>query len=248
LKLLYDAAHAFGVTVDGQPIGNFGDLSMFSFHATKLFHSVEGGMLTFRDAGLRRLFDYLKNFGFENEAEVVMAGTNAKMNELQALMGILLLRRLREMVAERRTITETYRALLADVPGIKQAKPALAGVDYNYAYLPIEVDEENFGMSRDQLYARLREWNVFARRYFYPLVPDFACYRGMAGRLELPVARRVSSRIITLPIYTGLALEDVERICGIIAYLHREASAHRCVATVGFTGNSVQHAARALEA
>lgn len=248
LKLLYDAAHAFGVTVHGQPIGSFGDLSMFSFHATKLFHSVEGGMLTFRDAGLRRLFDYLKNFGFENEAEVVMAGTNAKMNELQALMGILLLRRVGEMVEERRTITETYRALLADVPGIKQAKPALTGVDYNYAYLPVEVDEENFGMSRDRLYSRLREWNVFARRYFYPLVPDFACYRGIAGRLELPVARRVSSRIITLPIYSGLALEDVERICGIIAHLHHEASGQRFVAPVGLTGNAPQHAARALEA
>jgi dTDP-4-amino-4,6-dideoxygalactose transaminase len=226
LKLLYDAAHAFGVAVDGQPIGNFGDLSMFSFHATKLFHSVEGGMLTFRDPGLRRLFDYLKNFGFENEAEVVMAGTNAKMNELQALMGIQLLRHVGEMVEERRRITETYRALLASVPGIKQAKPELAGVDYNYAYLPIEVDEEDFGMSREFLYSRLREWNVFARRYFYPLIPDFACYRGMAGYVPLPVARRVSSRIITLPIYSGLALEDVERICGIIAHLHREASAH----------------------
>jgi dTDP-4-amino-4,6-dideoxygalactose transaminase len=248
LKLLYDAAHAFGVTVDGQPIGNFGDLSMFSFHATKLFHSVEGGMLTFRDAGLRRVFDYLKNFGFENETEVVMAGTNAKMNELQALMGILLLRRLSEMVEQRRSITETYRRLLADVPGIKQAEPAPSGVEYNYAYLPIEVDEENFGMSRDQLYIRLREWNVFARRYFYPLVPDFACYRGMAGRLELPVARKVSSRIITLPIYSGLALEDVERICGILGHLHREASARRVVVPVGLPGNAARAAARASEA
>ena len=137
--------------------------------------------------------------------------------------------------------------LLADVPGIKQAKPAAAGVQYNYAYFPIEVDEKDFRMSRDQLYFRLREWNVFARRYFYPIVPDFGCYRGMTGRLELPVARSVSSRIITLPIYSGLALEDVERICGIIGHLHREASAHRIVGTTSLPGNATGAAARGPE-
>ena len=205
-------------------------------------------MLTFRDGGLRRVFDYLKNFGFENEAEVVMAGTNAKMNELQALMGILLLRRVSDMVRHRRRIAEVYRTLLGDVPGIRQAAPSAEGVEYNYAYLPIEVDEKDFGMSRDQLYARLKEWNVFARRYFYPLVPDFACYRGMAVRLELPVARGVASRIVTLPIYNGLALEDAERICGIIGHLHREGSARRVVVPAGLPRTAARAVARAREA
>jgi dTDP-4-amino-4,6-dideoxygalactose transaminase len=222
LKLLYDAAHAFGVEVDGTPIGTFGDLSMFSFHATKLFHSIEGGMLTFRDRRLHRLFDYLKNFGFESELEVVMPGTNAKMNEVQALMGLLLLDHISEMVCHRRLITETYRRLLADVPGIRMAAPADPGVTYNYAYVPVEIDETVFGHSRDDLYSKLKEWNVFARRYFYPIVPDFACYRGITKADELPLARHVASRILTLPIYSDLALRDVEKVCEILHHIQMQ--------------------------
>jgi dTDP-4-amino-4,6-dideoxygalactose transaminase len=216
LKLLYDAAHAFGVEVNGTSIAHFGDLSMFSFHATKIFHSIEGGMLTFRDPEYRRLFDYLKNFGFENETEVVMPGTNAKMNEFQALMGLLLLRRMDEMIERRRAINERYRERLALIPGIRLVSPPAETVRYNYAYMPVEVEQDEFGLTRDQLYLKLREFNVFARRYFYPLVPDYACYRGLVASGNLPVARRAASRVLTLPIYSDLALDDVDRICDII--------------------------------
>jgi dTDP-4-amino-4,6-dideoxygalactose transaminase len=219
LKLLYDAAHAFGVEVDGASIAQFGDLSMFSFHATKVFHSIEGGMLTFRDPEYRRLFDYLKNFGFENETEVVMPGTNAKMNEFQALMGSLLLSHMDEMIEKRRAITGRYRERLASVSGIQLVSQPASSVRYNYAYMPVEVDEEEFGLTRDQLYLKLREYNVLARRYFYPLVPDFACYRGLVASGNLPIARRAASRILTLPIYSDLALDDVDKICDIIDYI-----------------------------
>jgi dTDP-4-amino-4,6-dideoxygalactose transaminase len=219
LKLLYDAAHAFGVEVCGTSIAKFGDLSMFSFHATKIFHSIEGGMLTFRDPECRRLFDYLKNFGFENETEVVMPGTNAKMNEFQALMGLLLLSRMDEMIEKRRTINGRYRERLALIPGIRLVSQPADTVRYNYAYMPVEVDENEFGLTREQLYLKLREYNVLARRYFYPLVPDFACYRGLVASGNLPVARRVASRILALPIYSDLALDDVDRICDIIEHI-----------------------------
>ncbi len=223
LKLLYDAAHAFGVRVNGRPIAQFGDLSMFSFHATKLFHSAEGGMLTFADRTLRRRFDYLQNFGFENEVEVVMPGTNAKMNELQALMGRLVLKRVDEIVQKRCRIAEAYRRELMVIPGVRAAAPPETGIEYNHAYFPVEVYERDFGVSRDHLYDELKQWNVFTRRYFYPLVTDFACYRGIVRQDELPVARRVASRIITLPIFSDLSLDDVERICGIIRHIHERS-------------------------
>jgi dTDP-4-amino-4,6-dideoxygalactose transaminase len=221
LKLLYDAAHAFGVRVNGRPIGQFGDLSMFSFHATKLFHSAEGGMLTFGDGTLRRRFDYLKNFGFENEVEVVMPGTNAKMNELQALMGRLVLKGMSEIVEKRRQIAETYRRELMNTPGVRLAALPALGVEYNHAFFPIEVHEREFGASRDHLYNAMKEWNVFARRYFYPLVTDFPCYRGIVREDQLPVARGVASRIITLPIFSDLGLDDVVRICDIIRHIQK---------------------------
>jgi dTDP-4-amino-4,6-dideoxygalactose transaminase len=219
LKLLYDAAHAFGVRVNGRPIGQFGDLSMFSFHATKLFHSSEGGMLIFGDGTLRRRFDYLKNFGFENEVEVVMPGTNAKMNELQALMGSLVLKQMGQIVETRRQIAETYRRELESIPGIRLAALPTPGVKYNHSYFPIEVVEAEFGASRDDLYNGLKEWNVFARRYFYPLVTDFACYRGIVREGELPVARGVARRVIALPIHSELGLDEVVRICRIVRHI-----------------------------
>ncbi len=220
LRLIYDAAHAFGVKVDNKPISRFGDLSMFSFHSTKLFHSIEGGMLVFREAGLKGLFDYLKNFGFKNEVEVVMPGTNAKMNEVQALMGIQVLKYLDETIGRRARISELYRKKLGEIPGIRLALPPSPGVQYNYAYLPIEVDEKEFGMSRDGLYEKLKEWNVHTRRYFYPLICDYPCYRCIPVNGSLAVARRAADRILTLPIYDGLALSEVETICDIITALH----------------------------
>lgn len=219
LRLLYDAAHAFGVQVGGQSIAHFGDLSMFSFHATKLYHSLEGGMLAFPDSGLKKTFDYLKNFGFENELEVVMPGTNAKMNEMQALMGGMMLKYLDDLIAKRRRITQAYQECLQEVPGLKLASRVSEDVEYNYAYMPVEIFEEEFGMSRDELYASLKQYNIHARRYFYPLVCDYPCYRNVMVGKTMPVARAVSSRILTLPIYPDLALEDVHRICEIIMHL-----------------------------
>ena len=150
-------------------IAHFGDLSMFSFHATKLYHSIEGGLLTFQDSGLKTTFDYLKNFGFKSEVEVVMPGTNAKMNEMQALMGLQVLGHLDDIIAKRRRISDLYRERLKDIPGIRMPPPLPSDVRWNYGYVPIEVDEKEFGLSRDGLCEKLREYNVFARRYFYPL-------------------------------------------------------------------------------
>lgn len=219
LRLIYDAAHAFGVNVDGRSIAQLGDLSMFSFHATKLFHSIEGGMLTFGDPGLKGTFNYLKNFGFKNEVEVVTPGTNAKMNEFQALMGELILKRMPEIVARRRLIYERYLANLRSIPGITMPRRLPANVDYNYAYVPVEIDAGTYGLDRDTVYEALKTFNIFSRRYFYPLLNDFACYRHVHVQDPLTVARRVSSRILTLPIYPDLALDDVDHICGILESL-----------------------------
>jgi dTDP-4-amino-4,6-dideoxygalactose transaminase len=221
LKLIYDAAHAFGVKVGETSIAHYGDLSMFSFHATKLFHSIEGGMLTFKEAGLKGIFDYLKNFGFKNEVEVVMPGTNAKMNEMQALMGIQVLKYLDELIEKRSRITALYRERLKDVPGIKLVPSLSPEIKYNYGYMPIEVDEKEFGMSRDALYEELKQWNVHTRRYFYPLICDYPCYRSIAVNGTLPVARRVADRILTLPIYDSLKLKDVETVCDMLASLRK---------------------------
>jgi dTDP-4-amino-4,6-dideoxygalactose transaminase len=219
LKLIYDAAHAFGVEVGGRSIAHFGDMSMFSFHATKLYHSLEGGLLTFQDSGLKSTFDYLKNFGFKSEVEVVMPGTNAKMNEMQALMGIHVLKYLDEIIEKSQQIDALYRKRLSTVPGIHIPPPLPEDIRCNYAYMPIEVDEKEFGMSRDALYEALKEFNIFPRRYFYPLVCDFACYQSVSVKDSLPVARRVSLRILTLPTYYGLSLDEVQRVCDIISHL-----------------------------
>jgi dTDP-4-amino-4,6-dideoxygalactose transaminase len=217
LKLIYDAAHAFGVTVNGRSIAHYGDLAMFSFHATKLYHSIEGGLLTFNDPGLKQVFDYLKNFGFKNETEVVMPGTNAKMNEFQALMGEMVLEHMPEIIAVRRRLCQRYRQNLRDVMGIKVAPPLPDGVVCNNAYMPIEVEERQYGLSRNGLYEGLKKYNVFARRYFYPLLNDFACYQAVSITDPLTVARAVAERIMTLPIYSDLTDQDVDKICQIVA-------------------------------
>ncbi|HZM05600.1 MAG TPA: DegT/DnrJ/EryC1/StrS family aminotransferase [Candidatus Saccharimonadales bacterium] len=219
LLLLYDAAHAFGVTVDGYSIGNYGDLSMFSFHATKLFHSIEGGMLMFSDPGQMKVFDYLKNFGFDGETEVVMPGTNAKMNEFQALMGLQVLGHMGGIISRRQQVDSVYRSRLKEVPGIHIPELPSGNVKFNHAYFPVEIDPERFGMDRDQLYTALKKYNVFTRRYFYPLVTDFACYRSLSVKDPLTKARQIAKRILTLPIYDSLELKDVNRICDLIAHI-----------------------------
>ncbi len=221
LKLIYDAAHAFGVEVRGTPLAHFGDMSMFSFHATKLYHSLEGGLLTFKDSGLKSTFNYLKNFGFKSQVEVVMPGTNAKMNEMQALMGTHVLRYLDEIIEKGRQIDALYRERLAMVPGIHLPPPLPEDIRYNYAYMPIEVYENEFGMNRDELFEKLKQYNVFTRRYFHPLVCDFACYKSISIDDSLTRARRLSNCILTLPTYYDLSLDDVNRICDILVQINK---------------------------
>jgi len=224
LKLIYDAAHAFGVRIGGKSIADFGDVSMFSFHATKLYHSFEGGLLTFKDAKYTKVFDYLKNFGFENEVEVVMPGTNAKMTEVQALMGSMQLLYVDQMIQKRKNIYNIYCDRLKGVPGIRLPMEYCPDVQYNYSYMPIEIDEQQFGWSRDRLYEKLKEYNVFSRRYFYPLICDFPCYKNAQVQDALSVSRKVASQILTLPIYSELNPDDVNKICDIVIYIQKQTS------------------------
>jgi dTDP-4-amino-4,6-dideoxygalactose transaminase len=240
IRLIYDAAHAFGVQVGGEPIAHFGDMSMFSFHATKLYHALEGGMLAFRDSGLKQVFNYLNNFGFQTEDEVVMPGTNAKMNEMQALMGSMMLAYVDELIDKRRKITAIYRERLNDTPGIRLVPTLPDDVRYNYAYMPIEVHEKELGTSRDGLYEELKVYNIFSRRYFHPLICDYACYRNLTVKDPLHVARKVASHILTLPIYPDLMPDDVHRICDIInqiikrrGHSEQENTTTSNIATVG---------------
>lgn len=220
LTLIFDSAHAFGVKIDGQPVARFGDMSMFSFHATKLYHSFEGGMLVFSDQHLKKKLNYLKNFGFKNELEVVMPGTNAKMNEVQALMGCIMLEYIDEIIAKQKQITNVYRERLENVSGITM-QGDMPGVQHNYSYMPVRINQAEYGMNRDNLYERLKEYNIFSRRYFYPLICDYPCYRSVPVNDPLVVARKVSSEILTLPVYPDLRLDDVYRICDIIGHLRK---------------------------
>ena len=221
LRLIYDAAHAFGVKVGGDSIAKYGDLSMFSFHATKLFHSVEGGMLTFRDAGLKSTFNYLKNFGFKNELEVVMPGTNAKMSEIHALMGLQILKHVENIIEKGKLLANIYRQCLSEVPGII-LMPEFKNIRYNYSYMPVRIVESEFGIDRTQLYDRLKDYNVFTRKYFYPLICDYPCYKSIVIKDSLEHARLISSQILTLPIYPDLTKDDVNRICEIIIKIQRK--------------------------
>ncbi len=217
LKVVYDAAHAFGVEVDHAGIGGYGDASMFSFHATKTFHTAEGGALTCQDQGLKEKIDLLKNFGIKNEEEVVLPGLNGKMNEIQAALGLLNLQRFEAEVNQRRRLTEAYDQCLKDVDGISHI-PVPPGVKSNYQYYPIRIDAERFGCSRDAVYERFHQFNVFPRKYFFPLCSDYPCYRPLpsAEPSRLPVAQKAAREILCLPLYGGLSLDDVERICDIL--------------------------------
>ena len=213
LKVIYDAAHTFGAKKNGRALCCYGDVSMLSFHATKLYHTIEGGALIYEDESYTRLFNAYKNFGIEGEEHVDLIGGNAKMNEFQAAMGLANLPYIDDLMEERRQITERYRELLADVPGIRYFEPEKQpGVKHNYAYFPILIEEEKFGASRDAVYEKLKKQNVFTRRYFWPIVPDFGCYRKEHEKDGLPVTRMAGREVLCLPIYNGLALETVEWI------------------------------------
>lgn len=216
LKVIYDAAHAFGVRCDGRSVLQQGDLSVLSFHATKVFTTFEGGAVISPDARTKQRIDHLKNFGFVDELTVVAPGINGKMNEVCAAFGLLQLKRIDEALVRRRAIAQRYRAALADVPGI--AWVGESGEDQpNHAYFPVLVGP-SYPLARDDLFRRLRDEDVVARRYFYPLISDFPMYRGLpsATRAHLPVATRIASQVLCLPIYPALPLEEVDRVVEII--------------------------------
>lgn len=213
LKVIYDAAHAFGVTVDGVGISNFGDASMFSFHATKVFNTIEGGLVTFKDEKLYKILNDLKNFGMTETDTYGYVGGNAKMNEFQAAMGICNLRHVDREISKRKVVVDRYMERLGGVDGIKLCKTQ-DGVKSNYAYFPVVFDRYN--MNRDEVLASLKEKNINARKYFYPLTSNFECYKGMYALESTPVAEYLSERVLTLPLYADLDLKDVDRICDII--------------------------------
>lgn len=215
LKVIYDAAHAFGVTVNGQGIGSFGDISMFSFHATKVFNTIEGGALTYQNKNLRTLLDNLKNFGITSPVDIKDIGTNAKMNEFQAAMGICNLRHLDMEIAKRKVVAERYLSNLRGIQGL-QFNPIQDGVLSNYAYFPVIFDPDVFGKSRDKIAADLAEENIFARKYFYPLINDYECYRSVYSSTSTPVAKRIADKVLTLPLFPDLDLNMVDKICEII--------------------------------
>jgi len=215
LKVIYDAAHAFGVKYKGVSTACFGDASMFSFHATKVFNTIEGGAVCFSDDSLVQLLNDMKNFGIHGPEEVAFVGGNAKMNEFQAAMGICNLRHLDAAIVKRKAVVERYRSHLDRVEGI-QLSPIQADVESNYAYFPVVFDEKKFGASRNEVMDALAENGIGARKYFYPLTNTFAAFHGEFDVNETPVALHISKRVLTLPLYEDLALEDVNRICEVI--------------------------------
>lgn len=217
LKVVYDAAHACGIEVNGEGIGTFGDVSMFSFHATKLFHTVEGGALVCKDAISKTEFDLIRNFGIKNEEEVLMPGINGKMNEIQAAIGLLVLDDLAEEHAKRGALIAAYREALEGIPGIT-CPPVLPNVKSNNQYFVIRIDAERFGCSRDYVCEEFKKYNVFTRKYFYPLCSQFSCYADLpsASQENLPVATRVAEEVLSLPLYGGLSVNDVQKIVAIL--------------------------------
>lgn len=217
LKVIYDAAHAFGVEVDGDSLLNAGDMSTLSFHATKVYNTIEGGALVMKDEETKRKIDYLKNFGFRNEVEVVAPGINSKMDEMRSAYGILALRQVDDAIEARHRVAVQYREALKNVPGVRFFED-MPGVKHNYSYFPVFINAEEYGMTRDQLYFKLKESNVLGRRYFYPLISTFEPYRTLPSSAaeNLPVATRIADEVICLPMHHELSEADVERVTGII--------------------------------
>ena len=215
LKVIYDAAHAYGVKYKGISSACFGDASMFSFHATKVFNTIEGGCICFKNDEWVRLLNDMKNFGIRDEEHVAYVGGNAKMNEFQAAMGLCNLRHLDEEIGKRKIVVERYRERLEGVEGIKLSK-IQEGVESNYAYFPVVFD--GYKYTRNEVFEKLAEQGIGARKYFYPLTNSFECYRNYptAGTEKTPVAQHMALRVLTLPLYADLSLDDVDRICDVI--------------------------------
>lgn len=220
LKVIYDAAHAFGVKLNGNSILNFGDLSILSFHATKVFTTFEGGAIVCHDEKMKKRIDYLKNFGFANETTVVAPGINAKMSEVQAVMGLLQLKYIDKNIERRKVISKLYRENLKGINGISFLEIS-PDVHYNYSYFPIFIDEKKIGKSRDDVYNKFRENNILVRRYFYPLISQFPTYRNLesAHPKKLSVAEKITQQVLCLPIYSELNEEDIFYICSFLKKL-----------------------------
>lgn len=214
LKVIYDGAHAFGETYKGVGVGNFGDATMFSFHATKVFNTIEGGAIAFHDKEYCVPLHELKNFGIHGPERVDAIGGNAKLDEFRSAMGICNLKRIEESIEARKQIHDQYYERLESVKGITLCC-LQSGVKYNYAYFPVLFNEEMFGKSRDEVYLTLRENNIYSRKYFYPAINDLDCYTKYSVQ-KTPIAHKVSMNILTLPIYEGLLVEDIDSICSII--------------------------------
>lgn len=215
LKVIYDASHAFGEAYRGESVGNFGQASTFSFHATKVYNTIEGGAVCFSNPDLYTTLYNLKNFGIRSEEVVAEVGANAKMNEFAAAMGLCNLKHIEEEIGKRKKIVEKYRELLGDVPGLRILQEQ-TDVKSNYAYFPVLIEEKEFGRTRDQVYDLLRTYDIYSRKYFYPLTSDQACFRNRYRDFPLHRARYVSARVLVLPLYADLPSDDVEKICRII--------------------------------
>ena len=219
LRVIYDAAHAFGVEIGGRSILQWGDMSTLSFHATKVYNTVEGGALVTHDPATKKRIDYLKNFGFESETEVVAPGINGKLDEIRSAYGLLNLRQVDDAIEARHQVAIRYRQALRHVEGIRFFDD-MPGVRHNYSYFPIFVDAARYGQSRDQLYDTLRSHGILGRRYFYPLISTFGNYRGLPGAdpANLPVATRIANEVICLPMHHELSPADQDRIIDIVAH------------------------------
>jgi dTDP-4-amino-4,6-dideoxygalactose transaminase len=217
LKVIYDACHTFGVTIHDTPVLNFGDLSVMSFHATKVFNTFEGGAVVCHDEKTKQKVDYLKNFGYTNETTVSALGINAKLNEIQAAMGLLQLKYVDKYILKRKHIAELYIKGLKNIRGITCLEGS-PHIKYCYSYFPILIDEEKYHITRDELYEELKQFNIFGRRYFYPLISQFPMYRGLesAKAGKMPVAEKVTIEVLCLPIYYGLSDDTVEKIVKVI--------------------------------
>ena len=217
LKVIYDAAHAFGVEVNGESILNAGDISTLSFHATKVYNTIEGGAMIMHDVKTKQRIDYLKNFGFAGETEVVAPGINSKMDEMRSAYGLLNLKQVDTAIEARHHVAIRYREALKDVEGISYWDDT-PGVKHNYSYFPIFVDAKKYGMTRDELYFKMREHGVLGRRYFYPLICEFSSYRGLpsATRENLPIAYKMADEVICLPMHHTLSEDDIQRILNVV--------------------------------
>lgn len=215
LKVIYDSAHAFGVKINDEHISNYGDASMFSFHATKVFNTIEGGAIACNDNKIVEKLNLLKNFGITDPESVVDIGMNCKMNEFSAAMGLCNLRHINGEILKRKKIVEKYIENLKDISGIKLPNYK-NDITYNYAYMPVVFDESVLGVNRDDIFDELANNNIFARKYFFPLIQDFECYRNQYSSDDTPFAKKIANRILTLPLYADLDIKDVDNICNII--------------------------------